>query len=829
MGRLSFKRKSKTSSPTAPSSGELSGSPSSVPEQGNDDAPMATNSTASPTSGAVKDAALYKSYSTPAKASRSSIGQGPNNNHAESRMFAEQLQRLRARLQSVVQGVRDVAQSLDEPHSLISNVRDQLQIRQEAATARRNAAPLLAAGGLERETAAITTAGHVTAGVSAGATGAFPMGVSAATQAGAPLSRTSGHGSRNGSSFRRSSNGAIAVMEETPFASVSSGPHGVSASVAPDAAAAFVDDGVSHRANLSVKARVAEVERRSRSSGGMSEPLPVLAGPMPPSGVNAESSLQRNSNAQTSLMVARSFGNGIKGSGAAAAAEAMCAESPTRGYSAGLPPGSPKKATSLGSRPNSGTWRPVIVPPVVLAPSTAAASDAKSYPLINSDPQSRNASAGGSYDAAAALAAADVIAADAAELLGNGDDSLLAATANPAAAAAYLREHPETLRELWTLRARVRAQESEMTSMVMQLSNKNAQLDQAQISLQAKERELATITQRLTAVLAKLQSFQAIHGHEAQQQDQPRRASASGASGSTGGIVGGVHYSSHVPDAPVAVTPPAAASLPDRSEGAVSAPDTSGADASKAGSSSVLPASSTPQTPLRIAPGASSSASVMMNASHFAAAKAALQAEAEAAVAAAAGSSRAPRNTASAGASYAASTSASTPAVVSTSSSPEHQQGAPRATLEVSLPPPPSVRTPHGSISQVLEEAAAEQADARALEGGGSDDVADAAIAVASSSIPRSVAEAVATPLSVRSQPSASEAVAGAESCARTVSSPSGSDHLPPANVEPATAPAAAEAAATVPSSETTAALRELSEVRVRVLAQESELASMVS
>eukprot|EP00198_Chlamydomonas_reinhardtii_P010701 XP_001700038.1 predicted protein [Chlamydomonas reinhardtii] len=39
----------------------------------------------------------------------------------------EELQRLRTRLQSVVQDVRTVAQSLDEPHSLIAGVRDQLQ------------------------------------------------------------------------------------------------------------------------------------------------------------------------------------------------------------------------------------------------------------------------------------------------------------------------------------------------------------------------------------------------------------------------------------------------------------------------------------------------------------------------------------------------------------------------------------------------------------------------------------------------------------------------------------------------------------------------------
>ncbi|GIL53857.1 hypothetical protein Vafri_9489 [Volvox africanus] len=843
MGRLSFKRKSKTSSPTAPSPGELSGSPSSVPEQGNGDAHLAASCNASPTSGVVKDATVYKSFSTPAKASRSSVGHGSGNNNADSKMFTEQLHRLRTRLQSVVQGVRDVAQSLDEPHSLISNVRDQLQTRQEAAAARRNAAPALAAGVAERENAAIATAGPVTVGVSAGATGAVQTGVSAATQTATPLSRTSSHGSRNGSSLLRSNNGVVAVMEESlfaPAASVSSSPHDVAALMAPEGSTTFADDDVSRSANLSVKARVAEVERRSRSSGGMSEPLPGLAGPMPPSGASAEGALQRSSTATALLPVARSFGNGRRGSGAAGAEEAIYADSPMRGFSPGLlPPGSPKKATPVGSRPNSGTWRPIIVPPAALAPSmagTAAATESKSHLLMSSDPVSRNPSGGGAWDATAALAAADIIAADAAELLGSGDDSLLAATANPAAAAAYLREHPETLRELWTLRARVRAQESEMTSMVMQLSNKNAQLDQAQISLQTKERELAAITQRLTAVLAKLQSFQAAHSQEAQQQDQVRRASAGGS-----GVVGGVHGSSHAPAAPAATTPPAAASLPDRRDDAVSAPAAAEAAAAKAGSSAALPASSTPQTPLRNAPPASSSASVMINTSHFAAAKAALQAEAEAAVVAAAGPSRAPRNTPSVGASAATSTAASAAAsatasaVASATSSPENPQGGPRGTLEVSLPPPPSVRAPLDSNSQVLEEeeveeAAAGEANARAHESGGSGHVADAATAVVSSTFTRSAAAATATatPLSVRSPPSPSVAVAGTGRCVRAVTSPSGPDVPSSATSEPATAPPGAEAATAVHSAEVNAVLRELSEVRGRVQAQESDLASMM-
>ncbi|GLI68307.1 hypothetical protein VaNZ11_012668 [Volvox africanus] len=832
MGRLSFKRKSKTSSPTAPSPGELSGSPSSVPEQGNGDAHLVASSNSSPTSGVLKDATVYKSYSTPAKANRSSVGHGSGNDNADSRMFAEQLHRLRTRLQSVVQGVRDVAQSLDEPHSLISNVRDQLQTRQEAAVARRNAASTLATGVPERENAAIATTGPVTDGVSGGATGAIHTGVSAATQTAAPLSRTSSHGSRNGSSLHHSKNEAVGAMEETSFApaaSVSSGPHGVAALMALEGTSMLADDGVSCSANLSVKARVAEVERRSRSSGGMSEPLPGLAGPMPPHGVSAEGSLHRSSTAQASLLVARSFGNGRRGSGAAGAEEAIYADSPIRGFSPGLVPGSPKKATSLGSGPNSGTWRPVIVPPVAQTPSMAAIvapSESKSHSLMGTDPVSRNASGDGALDATAALAAADIIAADAAELLGSGDDSLLAATANPAAAAAYLREHPETLRELWTLRARVRAQESEMTSVVIQLSNKNAQLDQAQMSLQAKERELAAITQRLTAVLAKLQSFQAAHGQEAQQPDQVRRASAGGVSASTGGVVGGVHGSSHAPAAPAAMTPPVAASLPDRRDNAVSAPDAAEAGAAKAGSSASLPASSTPQTPLRNAPLASSSASVMINNSHFAAAKAALQAEAEAAVVAAAGPSRAPRNTPSADASSAASTTASaaastTPsAVASATSSPEHQQGGPRGTLEVSLPPPPSVRAPLDSNSQILAEAAvAEEADARALEGGGSGHVVDAATATAS---------CARLPLSVRSPPSPSVAVSGAGSCVRAVTLPSGSNVLPSATSEPATVPPGAETASDVHIAEVTTVLRELSDVRGRVQAQEIDLALMM-
>lgn len=40
--------------------------------------------------------------------------------------FTAQLHLLRGRLQGVVQAVREVAQSLDEPHQIINNVRDQV-------------------------------------------------------------------------------------------------------------------------------------------------------------------------------------------------------------------------------------------------------------------------------------------------------------------------------------------------------------------------------------------------------------------------------------------------------------------------------------------------------------------------------------------------------------------------------------------------------------------------------------------------------------------------------------------------------------------------------
>ncbi|KXZ44761.1 hypothetical protein GPECTOR_62g876 [Gonium pectorale] len=177
--------------------------------------------------------------------------------------------------------------------------------------------------------------------------------------------------------------------------------------------------------------------------------------------------------------------------------------------------GTPCAASGADLRPGSGTTGTSVGG----APAELARTASGSYMT-------------GMY--AAAVAAADVAAADAAEMLGSGDASLAAATANAAAAVAYLEAHPETLRELWTLRARVRVQEGELASMVKQLSSKNAQLDAAQTTVQQKEKELSAITQRLTSVLTRLQGFHVMHHQQQQelaalqqQQQQQQQAAAS--------------------------------------------------------------------------------------------------------------------------------------------------------------------------------------------------------------------------------------------------------------------------------------------------------------
>ncbi|KAG2500511.1 hypothetical protein HYH03_001288 [Edaphochlamys debaryana] len=349
---------------------------------------------------------------------------------ADSQLFTEQLSRLRARLQSVVQGVREVAQSLDEPHSLITGVRDQLQssalsgphdVRTSASDASASTAGIVRdrVASMERQRS------------SGGGTGEQQQGSSRALQP-------------SGSLERRSVEGVIAAA--SPFAAAGS--------------------------------------RSGATAGKPSSKTPAIAPPSP-----AER----------------------KGSNEAGAAGAL--------------PALPERASSMTRAPSGGMPR---VPATSLRGSLSrAGSTTADSTAVDAAAHGARSSGGGmarsgfdapvSAAASAAVAAADSLAADALEMLGSGDASLMAATANAAAAAAYLEAHPETLRELWTLRARVRAQESEMASMVTQLSNKNAQLDHAQTVVQTKERELAGLTTRLTGVLGKLQTFQS--SHQQQQQE----------------------------------------------------------------------------------------------------------------------------------------------------------------------------------------------------------------------------------------------------------------------------------------------------------------------
>lgn len=240
---------------------------------------------------------------------------------------------------------------------------------------------------------------------------------------------------------------------------------------------------------ISVKAIVAEVERLSRSSGGSSEPLQLLpssgpvseelqmsiagvegelAGAEPPEGSESWCSPQPavGPAAATALQLrsSRSFGSGRK-SLSPAATESLAWGSMPGKASAGSPP---------STRPSSGTWPRVVIPPPVYAPSsypsTLAAAvaaapmlAARSHAACNREDGTRTVPSGGCVPE---VLAADSIASAPTELLGSGDDTLLAATANPVAAAAYLREHPETLRELWTLRASVSSQESDLATMV---------------------------------------------------------------------------------------------------------------------------------------------------------------------------------------------------------------------------------------------------------------------------------------------------------------------------------------------------------------------------
>jgi hypothetical protein len=378
------------------------------------------------------------------------------------------------------------------------NVRDQLQTRQDAANARRSTSSAAAGDPSPEATAPASTPGASGPATSAAAPGAVT------------LPRTS-LGSRNGadSSFSRS-NGVTATTAaedaattaaipaappggptSTPFAAIASiaaEPYGGTGSPADGSAVLGVGSAVD-AAGLSVKERVAAVEQRAKSGGGASDTLPVLPEVSDAVGPEARTSTAGRADqpaadapagappaAPPALSASRSFGSSRRLTGGLAVVSegGQDQSATTAAASAGAAAAGELRPTSACSRPNSGTWPKVVITPPVLSPSSypstvaaaAAAGTRTSLGAATDDAgtASRTASFGG--DTAAALAAADALAADAAAMLGSGDNSLQAAMANPAAAFAYLREHPETLRELWTLRGRVQAQEKDLADMV---------------------------------------------------------------------------------------------------------------------------------------------------------------------------------------------------------------------------------------------------------------------------------------------------------------------------------------------------------------------------
>ncbi|GFR52882.1 hypothetical protein Agub_g15514 [Astrephomene gubernaculifera] len=444
--------------------------------------------------------------------------------NAESAAFNEQLQRLRARLQSVVQGVREVAQSLDEPHTLIANVRDQLQSRREGAL--RNISSNVAA---TSQLAAISC----------------------------PLDVTGRQAPR--SSSARSSTDDLDLCSCNTAAS--------------EPSRSWANAGNSQQArrfvpSMSVKALVAAVERQSRSPGSVAELLPALSS----GGAPAERASVESLPSRTSCDMEAASPEGpqrdthtapYRGPFAdALAAAAVAAGSPTlelsSSPSAGGSPGTPSTApvtaaeASYGNaggsssssasgldarfpmfRTASGSYRLRPSNGSALASPTGETAGCEGTPggsrwgLPGDDATEWSASAAGDRSASfggvsRAAAVAGALEPDAGELPGSssGESGLLAASANAAAAAAYLEVHPETLRELWTLRARVRAQEGELAAMVTQLSTKNAQLDQAQTAVLQKDKELAVLTQRLAGVLSRLQAFQAVQHHQQHLQQQ---------------------------------------------------------------------------------------------------------------------------------------------------------------------------------------------------------------------------------------------------------------------------------------------------------------------